>query len=175
MEGEHPQRGRSTSNRRVRELTERSPKASSQDRPEALRYCRYHSRNQASAVRVIVDTNVLVSAIFFGRTPGRILDAWRTGQIDLVVSQEIVDEKVSPSCPLDSLWTGGFEIGQNPGRSCRSAERQRRRFDCRVIRPSRLPGLPAPVDTRRPLQTRRWAESDHPDVRRLWRHGRVCR
>lgn len=109
MEGDHPQRGRSASNGRVRELTERSPKASSQDRPEALRYCRYHSRNQASAVRVIVDTNVLVSAIFFGRTPGRILDAWRTGQIDLVVSQEIVDEKVSPSCPPDSLWTGGFE------------------------------------------------------------------
>jgi len=43
-------------------------------------------------VRVVVDTNVLLSAILFGGTPGRILDAWRTGQVELVMSPDIVEE-----------------------------------------------------------------------------------
>ena len=57
-------------------------------------------------MRVIVDTNVFMSAIFFGRTPGRILDAWRTGQVDLVVSQEIVDEYVRVSERLTQRYPG---------------------------------------------------------------------
>jgi putative PIN family toxin of toxin-antitoxin system len=43
-------------------------------------------------VRVILDTNVFVSGVFFGGVPGRILEAWRDGQIRLVVSAEILDE-----------------------------------------------------------------------------------
>ena len=45
-------------------------------------------------MRVVIDTNVLMSAIFFGGTPGRILKVWRAGQIDVVMSPEIVDEYV---------------------------------------------------------------------------------
>lgn len=43
-------------------------------------------------MRVILDTNVFVSGVFFGGVPGRILEAWRDGQIRLVVSAEILDE-----------------------------------------------------------------------------------
>ncbi|MBI2403438.1 MAG: PIN domain-containing protein [Gemmatimonadetes bacterium] len=37
-------------------------------------------------MRVVVDTNVLMSGVFFGGVPGRILEAWRDGKLTLVVS-----------------------------------------------------------------------------------------
>jgi len=43
-------------------------------------------------VRIVLDTNVLVSAVFFGGVPGRILEAWRDGTVRLVLSAEIFDE-----------------------------------------------------------------------------------
>lgn len=43
-------------------------------------------------MKVVLDTNVLMSAIFFSGTPYRVLDAWRKGRIELVVSQEIIEE-----------------------------------------------------------------------------------
>ena len=43
-------------------------------------------------MRVVVDTNVLVSGVFFGGMPSRILEAWRAGKIDLVVSPDILEE-----------------------------------------------------------------------------------
>jgi putative PIN family toxin of toxin-antitoxin system len=43
-------------------------------------------------VRIVLDTNVFVSGVFFGGPPGRILDAWRDGRVHLVVSAEILDE-----------------------------------------------------------------------------------
>ena len=43
-------------------------------------------------MEVVVDTNVLVSGVFFGGLPARVLDAWRDGRYDLVVSPEILDE-----------------------------------------------------------------------------------
>ncbi len=43
-------------------------------------------------MRVILDTNVILSAIFFGGIPGRILSAYRDGRITLVLSPEILDE-----------------------------------------------------------------------------------
>jgi len=43
-------------------------------------------------VRVVLDTNVLVSALFFGGVPGRILDAWRDGKVQIVHSGEMLDE-----------------------------------------------------------------------------------
>ncbi len=39
-----------------------------------------------------MDTNVLVSAMFFGGTPGRILELWRDDKLKLAVSREIVSE-----------------------------------------------------------------------------------
>ena len=45
-------------------------------------------------MRVVVDTNVLVSGVFFGGPPGRVLEVWRDGLVDLVVSKEILAEYV---------------------------------------------------------------------------------
>lgn len=43
-------------------------------------------------MKLILDTNVFVSAVFFGGLPYRILNAWRQGQIQLIVSPEILEE-----------------------------------------------------------------------------------
>jgi putative PIN family toxin of toxin-antitoxin system len=43
-------------------------------------------------VKIVLDTNVFISAVFFGGLPYRILDAWRSGRISLVLSPEIFEE-----------------------------------------------------------------------------------
>lgn len=43
-------------------------------------------------MRIILDTNVFVSGIFFSGPPYEILDAWRRGRLTLVVSPEILSE-----------------------------------------------------------------------------------
>ena len=43
-------------------------------------------------VRVVLDTNVLLSGIFFGGLPGRLLDAWQSGQLARVLSPAILTE-----------------------------------------------------------------------------------
>lgn len=43
-------------------------------------------------MKVILDTNVFVSGIFFSGPPYRILEAWRDDKIQLVVSPEILEE-----------------------------------------------------------------------------------
>lgn len=46
-----------------------------------------------SALRVVLDTNILVSAIAYpGSIPGRIFTAWQSGQLDVVLSRYILDE-----------------------------------------------------------------------------------
>ena len=43
-------------------------------------------------MKVVVDTNVFVSGVFFGGPPGDVLTAWRDKRIELVVSREIIEE-----------------------------------------------------------------------------------
>lgn len=43
-------------------------------------------------MRVILDTNVLMSAVFFGGIPGRLLSAWAAKRFTLVLSPDIFDE-----------------------------------------------------------------------------------
>ncbi|MHB8708351.1 MAG: putative toxin-antitoxin system toxin component, PIN family [Desulfuromonadales bacterium] len=43
-------------------------------------------------MRVILDTNVFISGVFFGGPPSRILESWRDGRLKLVLSPEILDE-----------------------------------------------------------------------------------
>ena len=43
-------------------------------------------------MRVILDTNVFVSGVFFSGPSFRILEAWRDGRLHIVISQEILDE-----------------------------------------------------------------------------------
>ena len=43
-------------------------------------------------MKVVVDTNVIISGVFFGGMPSRVLEAWRDGEFDLVVSPEVLEE-----------------------------------------------------------------------------------
>jgi hypothetical protein len=43
-------------------------------------------------IRVVFDTNVLVSAMLFGGTPGRLFDLSKSGRIRPFMSREMVDE-----------------------------------------------------------------------------------
>jgi len=43
-------------------------------------------------VKVILDTNVFISGVFFSGPPHQILNAWRDGVIKLVISQDILSE-----------------------------------------------------------------------------------
>ena len=43
-------------------------------------------------MKVILDTNVFTSGVFFGVPPNRILQGWRDGRVKLVLSPEILDE-----------------------------------------------------------------------------------
>jgi len=59
-----------------------------------------------ASLRVVLDTNVLVSALAYpGSIPGRILNAWREGEVDLVLSRFILDEmvRVLPRLPRIKL------------------------------------------------------------------------
>lgn len=48
-----------------------------------------------AGVRVVLDTNVLVSGLAYPRSiPGRILEAWREGSVEVVLSRYILDEMV---------------------------------------------------------------------------------
>jgi putative PIN family toxin of toxin-antitoxin system len=43
-------------------------------------------------VKIILDTNVFISGVFFTGPPYQILRAWRDGKVQLVISQEILEE-----------------------------------------------------------------------------------
>jgi putative PIN family toxin of toxin-antitoxin system len=43
-------------------------------------------------VKIVLDTNVFISGVFFGGPPYQILDAWRHGKIEIVLSEDIFDE-----------------------------------------------------------------------------------
>ncbi len=43
-------------------------------------------------MKIVLDTNVLVSGIFFSGPPNKILHAWSRGKLHLAVTPEILDE-----------------------------------------------------------------------------------
>jgi putative PIN family toxin of toxin-antitoxin system len=43
-------------------------------------------------MRVVLDTNVFVSGVFFSGPPSRILKAWRDGRLTLIYSAAIFEE-----------------------------------------------------------------------------------
>ena len=43
-------------------------------------------------MKVVVDTNVFISGVFFTGPPHQILDAWRHGRVQIVVAPEILTE-----------------------------------------------------------------------------------
>jgi putative PIN family toxin of toxin-antitoxin system len=52
-------------------------------------------------VRIVLDTNVFVSGIFFSGPLSRILEAWRDGRVQLAISPDILSEykRVSDELP----------------------------------------------------------------------------
>ena len=43
-------------------------------------------------MRAVLDTNVVMSAIFFGGVPFKVLNAWHNGEFELVVSEAVMAE-----------------------------------------------------------------------------------
>lgn len=43
-------------------------------------------------MKVVIDTNVLISGLLFGGVPARVLAAWTDGLVTLVVSPDILRE-----------------------------------------------------------------------------------
>lgn len=42
--------------------------------------------------RVVIDTNVMISALLFGGTPGRLIPLWKSGTVKPIISREILEE-----------------------------------------------------------------------------------
>ena len=45
-------------------------------------------------IKVVIDTNVLVSAILFGGIPGELISLWKSDRIQPLASKEIIDEYI---------------------------------------------------------------------------------
>lgn len=61
-----------------------------------------------AALRVVLDTNVLVSGLAYpANIPGRLLAAWRQGSLQVVLSRYILDEmiRVLPRLPRITMTT----------------------------------------------------------------------
>ncbi len=64
-----------------------------------------------AGVRVVLDTNVLVSGLAYpGSIPGRIVGAWRQGGLDVVLSHYILDEMVRVLPRLSKVTLSALEI-----------------------------------------------------------------
>ena len=50
------------------------------------------SKNPGSPVRVVVDTNVVISGVFFGGLPRKVLEYWRAKSFELICSPDILEE-----------------------------------------------------------------------------------
>ena len=69
-------------------------------------------------MRVVLDTNVFVSS-FFGGNPRKIIDLWKTGGIEICLSEEILEEylrvlgRLQVSAPALAELLNLFKIGDN--------------------------------------------------------------
>lgn len=61
-------------------------------------------------MKIVLDTNVLVSGIFFTGPPSKILRAWSRGKVQLVVTPEILDEYRRVVIELHDKFPG-VEVG----------------------------------------------------------------
>jgi putative PIN family toxin of toxin-antitoxin system len=57
-------------------------------------------------VRAVLDTNVLVSGIFFGGVPGAVLDAWTDHRFELLLTPSIFDEYLRTCARLSESHPG---------------------------------------------------------------------
>ena len=61
-------------------------------------------------MRVVVDTNVLISGIFFTGPPHQILEAWIKGSLDFVATTEILEEYRRVAAELSARYPA-IEVG----------------------------------------------------------------
>lgn len=60
-------------------------------------------------MKIVLDTNVFISGIFFGGPPSQILQSWRKSQIKIVLNEQIlkeyqmVGEEISAKYPLINI------------------------------------------------------------------------
>ena len=47
---------------------------------------------KTKVIRVVIDTNVLVSALLFGGVSGRLVPLWKSGRVQPLASQAMIDE-----------------------------------------------------------------------------------
>ena len=85
-------------------------------------------------MKVVLDTNVLISGIYFGGIPGKILEAWDARRFQLLVSTEILQEYLNVAARLADRYTG-VEYESILGLIIQNAE---------LVQPS---DLPEPVST----------------------------
>ncbi|OGV25954.1 MAG: putative toxin-antitoxin system toxin component, PIN family [Legionellales bacterium RIFCSPHIGHO2_12_FULL_37_14] len=57
-------------------------------------------------IRAIIDTNVLMSGIFWSGMPAKILDAWQEKKIKVVISPDILEEYTRVSKILSKKYSG---------------------------------------------------------------------
>jgi len=57
-------------------------------------------------VRIVLDTNVFISGVFFSGPPYQILDAWRDGKVNIVLSEEIFNEYQRVARELSEQFKG---------------------------------------------------------------------
>jgi uncharacterized protein len=57
-------------------------------------------------LKVVLDSNVVLSGFFFGGVPGRILEAWNAGLIKVVLSASILAEYREAAAVLESKYGG---------------------------------------------------------------------
>jgi putative PIN family toxin of toxin-antitoxin system len=57
-------------------------------------------------IRVIIDTNVLMSGVFWSGAPAKILDAWQQKKIKMVISPDVLDEYIRVGHILANKYPG---------------------------------------------------------------------
>ena len=62
-------------------------------------------------MKVVLDTNVFISGVFFTGPPYKILNAWRSGNLQIVISTEILEEYIRVGEELSSKYS---EINLRP-------------------------------------------------------------
>ena len=62
-------------------------------------------------MRIILDTNVFISGIFWSGPPSKIFDAWVKNKVKLVISPEILDEYKRVA---ETLYKKNFESDLAP-------------------------------------------------------------
>ena len=45
-------------------------------------------------MNIVIDTNVVISAILFGGVPGKLIDLWKTGRMVPLITEEIMTEYI---------------------------------------------------------------------------------